>query len=71
MVVLTIVVKAMGDLMANDHADATIVKGPRLAFTKEGRLKNASRKHWETKKKMFYQQILKKSLVSERLSIKF
>lgn len=43
----TIVVKAMCDLMSNDHPNAPIVQRPGLTFTKEWGLKNTCRKYWE------------------------
>lgn len=40
---LTIVIKAMGDFMANDHADAAVIQGVRLGCTKERWLQNTCR----------------------------
>lgn len=42
----TIVIKAMRDLMSDDHADGPIVQGVGLPGTKERGLQNASREDW-------------------------
>lgn len=43
----TTVVKAVCDLVTNDHADAAIVEGIALAFAEEWQLEDSCWEHWE------------------------